>query len=96
MKAARKLFRTKYLYDLEQTEDLFVKAMRENCEFCYQNCPDYRRILDEADFSPSKITSMEALTDLPFLPTLYFKHHELTCVPEKKLMIAFFIQTIPR
>lgn len=87
MNAAKKLFRTKHIYDLEKTDSLFVRAMRENCDFCYQNCPDYRRILDEAGFTPSELTSIESLEELPFLPTLYFKHHELTCVPDQKLRI---------
>lgn len=89
MDTIKKLFRTKYkkIYDLDKTDALFVKAMRENCEFSYNNCEDYKRILDEAQFSPSDIQTMEDLSNLPFLPTLYFKHHVLTSVPNNKLIV---------
>lgn len=87
MKYTKKLFQTKHLYDLSKTDALFVKAMQENCAFCYENCEDYKRILTEAGFSPDRLDSIDRLEDLPFLPTLYFKHHELSCVPPKELFI---------
>lgn len=82
-----KLFRTRHIYDLSKTDDLFVSSVRETCNFCYKGCSDYRRILDEAGFSPDDIDTMDDLADLPFIPTLYFKHHTLTSVPERKLFI---------
>lgn len=87
MKYTKKLFKHKNPYDLEGTDALFVQAMRENAVFQYQNCADYRRILDEFDFCPEKICSMEDLVRLPFLPTLYFKHHHLQSVPPGKQLI---------
>lgn len=61
--------------------------MKENAVFQYENCIDYKRILDEVAFSPYKITTMEDLIRLPFLPTLYFKRHKMFSVSEKKLLI---------
>lgn len=87
MKASKKLFRSKSPYDISGTEELFVKAMRENAEYQYEHCRDYKRILDEAGFCPDEIQSMGDLERLPFLPTLYFKHHKLFSVPERKLLI---------
>ena len=46
-KYVRKLFNTKYPYDLEHSEALFVHAMRENACFHYAKCSDYKRILDD-------------------------------------------------
>ncbi|MBO7357454.1 MAG: acyl-protein synthetase [Lachnospiraceae bacterium] len=87
MNYTRKLFKSKHIYELEKTDSLFVKAMRENCEFSYKNCADYKRILDEAGFRPEDIKSIEDLERLPFIPTLYFKHHELFSIPKKKMFI---------
>ena len=83
----RKLFRTKHIYDLEKTDHLFVRAMRENAIFHYEHQKDYKRILDEAHFNPYHIQSMDDLIALPFIPTLYFKHHELFSMPLRKMPI---------
>ncbi|HPG42672.1 MAG TPA: hypothetical protein PLJ98_02580 [Acholeplasmataceae bacterium] len=83
----RKLFNTRKPYDLEKSEFFFVKAMRENAIFHYTHCEDYKRILDEAQFNPYQIDTMKDLEDLPFIPTLYFKHHEMFSMPLRKMPI---------
>ncbi|MDD4069878.1 MAG: hypothetical protein PHF05_05440 [Candidatus Izemoplasmatales bacterium] len=80
-KFARKLFNTKKIYDLNKTDDLFVKAMRENAIYHYENCSEYKQILDNANFNPYMVSTMEDIVNLPFLPTLYYKHHELFSKP---------------
>ena len=87
MQSTKKLFRQKDIYHTEKTDPLFVRAMRENAVFQYKNCADYRRILDEFGFRPDSIRGMEDLARLPFIPTLYFKHHTLESVPPKKQLI---------
>ncbi len=87
MKYTKRLFKQRDIYSLDKSDDLFVKAMRENAVFQYENCADYKRILDEADFDPHTINGMEDLVRLPFIPTLYFKHHHLSALPPKKLII---------
>ncbi len=82
-----KLFGYRKPYDVSHTEALFVSAMRENAVFQYEHCQDYRRILDEAGFDPKRMTTMDDVIRLPFLPTLYFKHHTLFSIPEKRLPI---------
>ena len=72
-----KLFHLKDPYKLEGTDDLFVKAMKENCLYQYQHCPDYKRILDSFHFDINSLKTIDDLASLPFIPTLYFKHHEL-------------------
>ncbi len=87
MKHANRLFWLRKPYDLPGTDARFVAAMRENCVYQYEHCPDYRRILDEAGFDPRTIRSADDLVRLPFLPTLYFKRHKLFSIPPRKLPI---------
>lgn len=87
MKYSNKLFHFKRPYDVKSTEHLFVLAMKENAIYQYNNCADYKRILVEKHFSPFNINSVKDLEDLPFLPTLYFKHHELFSMKKSKLLI---------
>ena len=83
----RKLFNTKEPYNIEKSETLFVNAMKENALFHYKHNEDYKRILDEASFNPYHIKTMDDLYELPFIPTLYFKHHELFSMPLWKMPI---------
>lgn len=87
MKQANRLFLCRCPYDPEGTEARFIAAMRENCIYQYEHCADYRRILDEAGFDPRSISSMEDLYRLPFLPTLYLKHHKMFSVSSNRLLI---------
>jgi len=83
----KKLFRKKDIYNLEKTDELFVKAMKENATFQYNNCQDYKRILDDFSFNPEALEATSDLARLPFIPTLYFKHHHLQSVPANKQVI---------
>ena len=87
MGATDKLFRYKDIYDTEGSSGLFVSAMAENAAFQYANCPDYKRIADEFGFDPQSIKTEADIKDIPFIPTLYFKHHELKSVPDKKMVV---------
>lgn len=89
MKWANKLFLTKKkdIYDTDKSDAVFVKAMKENCLFEYSHNPDYKRILDEAHFDPKSINSYSDLASIPFLPTLYFKHHEMLSVPKRRCLV---------
>ncbi len=87
MSYKNKLFKYKKPYDLDGTESLFLKAMRENCQYQYQHCPEYARILDEKGFHPEDLKEYKDLEKLPFIPTLYFKRHALFSMPQKRLLI---------
>lgn len=87
MNSAKKLFKHKKPYDISGTEELFIDAMRENAVFQYENCADYRRILNEAGFDPYSIRTNSDLARLPFIPTLYLKHHTLESVAKKRQLI---------
>lgn len=82
-----KLFKYKKPYAIKETEELFFEAMKENCIYQYENCAEYRRILDEKGFSPNDLNSYEDLVHLPFIPTLYFKQHKMFSMPERKMLI---------
>ena len=87
MSAKNKLFKIKQPYDMESSDALFVKAMRENCIYQYKHCEEYRRILDEKNFRPENIREYTDLEKIPFIPTLYFKHHELFSMSQRRLLI---------
>ena len=88
MKYRRKLFRHRDAYDLKGTNELFLKAMQENCAFAYRHCPGYRTILDDAGFSPARLQTLDDLGDLPFLPTALFKRRRLFSVPRWRLPLV--------
>ena len=88
MKYRRKLFRRRDPYDLRGTDELFLRAVRENCAYVYKRCPGYRAILDDAGFSPERLQSMEDLADLPFLPTALFKRRRLFTLPRRRLPLV--------
>ena len=88
MKYRRKLFRHRDAFDLKGTNELFLKAMRENCAYAYKHCPGYRAILDDAGFAPDRLQTVDDLADLPFLPTALFKRRRLFSVPRWRLPLV--------
>lgn len=89
MKYRRRLFSLRNPYG--NSDDEFLRAVRENCLFHYKNCADYRKILDELNFGESEIVSDkpldEYLAELPFLPTLLLKRRRMFSMPPRKIMI---------
>ena len=87
MTYTQKLFSIKDIYDTDPSEPIFVHAMMENAVFHYHNCPEYKNILDHFGFDPGSISCFDDLIRLPFIPTLYFKHHLLQSISPKKQLI---------
>ena len=87
MDAGKKLFQWKDPYDLAGTDSLFIEALRQNAAFHMAHCPDYARICHKAGFCPEKLKKIEDLKELPVLPTLYLKRHELFSMERKRLPI---------
>lgn len=83
----RTLFNTRKRNIYRLDDEVFLAAMAENCRYHYKHNPDYRRILDEADFSPEDLKEYRDLERLPFLPTLYFKHHKLLSRKDNRYLI---------
>ena len=87
VKSSDRLFRIKMPYNTEKSEKIFISAMRENAVFQYENCEDYKRILDNAKFNPYEINTFKDIQKLPFIPTLYFKRHKMFSMPKRKMII---------
>ena len=88
MKYRRKLFSHRDPYDTAGTEDLFLRAVRENCAYVYKRCPAYRTILEGMDFSPEDLKTTEDLGRLPFLPTALFKRRRIFTLPRWRLPLV--------
>lgn len=73
-------------YNIEGTDKLFMKKVRENMQFHFENCKEYRDILERKGWDIEKIQKLESLEEIPFLPTLYLKHHKMDSVPAKKML----------
>ncbi len=84
----KSLFWRKDPYDLQGTGDLFRKKVIENTLFQFEHCEEYRRLLLAKGFTKDRIRKLQSPQELPFLPTLYLKHHRLLSVPERKIRIT--------
>ena len=87
MSNVNRLFAARQPYNIKKTEKLFVKAMRDNCRYHYKHCLEYRKILDNAGFSPDDIKTVDDLKKLPFLPTLYLKRHRILSMSTRRMPI---------
>ncbi len=86
MSYGRKLFYHKKIYDLENTNDLFVKAIKENVKHHMLRCPEYAEILLDRAFSSDEIKTINDLYKIPPIPTLFLKNHPLYSASAKHLM----------
>lgn len=75
-------------YDLEGSRPLFLRAIEENVRFHYNACPEYRKIAQARGFSPHPLQTERELAELPILPTILFKRHDLRSMEGRKLLIT--------
>ena len=87
MRYRRKLFRVRDPFDTQSTNDLFFRAVKENCVYQDRHCPAYHTILQQFAFSPESLRTADDLEKIPFLPTLLFKNHELYAIPKRRILI---------
>ena len=66
MKYRSLLFKTSDPFDTFNTEELFVKAVKENSKYQYDNCPEYKKILESMNFKPDFIESYDDIQKIPF------------------------------
>lgn len=88
MKYRRRLFSLKDPYC--NSDELFLKAVRENCRFHYENCEDYRKILDTLNFGGVILSNKpldEYLATLPFLPTLLLKRRRMYSMSPRRFAV---------
>lgn len=81
------LFHWKEPFDTENSNEIFARALRENCEYHYLHNPDYRAILQSRGFSPDQLQTYDDIEKLPFIPTLLFKNHALFSMPQRRMLI---------
>lgn len=86
MDPTKKLFRLRNPYATKESDDLFTAAMKANCAYHYAHCPDYQALLKQFSFTPEAIHSYADLAKIPFIPTLYFKHHNLQSLRDSRLL----------
>lgn len=82
-----KLFCHRNIYDLEHTDDLFLRAILENVMHHQNNCPDYAKILSHCGFSLDEVKTTEDLYKIPPIPTLFLKNHTLYSTKQKHLLL---------
>jgi len=87
MKYRKKLFKTKDIYNLPPTDNIFIKAMVDNITHHIQHCQEYRQILEHFSFNPSSLDTIEDLHKIPPLPTSYLKNTTMLSKPHDKLFI---------
>ena len=85
MFSRQRLFWHRNIYDLEGSEEKFLRACRDNCAWHSRRCPSYKTVLDHFGFSSDQLRTSEDLARLPFLPTLFFKRHALFSMPEWRM-----------
>ncbi len=82
-----RLFKYKIPYAIEDTNELFFRAMKENCQFQYDNCTEYAKLLEKFDFKPDDLKSYDDIEKIPFVPTLYFKHHAMFSMKSSRMPV---------
>lgn len=88
MKYSNKLFKTKKKDIYKLNNDLFFLAIKENVQFHYSHNKKYKEILDLQGFDiNNNLKSYEDIKNIPFIPTLYFKHHNLLSLSKHKYII---------
>lgn len=87
MKYRRKLFFSNGIYNLQPTDNVFIKAMKENISFHIKNCSEYKEIMRNFDFDLNSLKTIADLYKIPPLPTSYLKNHSLFSKPYKRFLI---------
>ena len=86
MSYGHRLFFHRDIYNLKNTEALFLHAILENIKHHMDNCPDYARILSQQIFSLKEVETIGDIHKIPAIPTLFLKNHTLYSAKQKKLM----------
>ena len=87
MSAGSRLFYHRSIYDLKNTDELFVKALLENVRYHQAHCPEYARILSRREFSTEDVRTIDDIDKIPPIPTLFLKNHTLYSASPKHLML---------
>ncbi len=72
-----------YSLDKKEKTDFLNKQLISLTKIHYQNCPEYKKILDSLSFNVDAISDY---TQIPFLPVRLFKNYELKSVPQENVV----------
>ncbi|MEG2520281.1 MAG: acyl-protein synthetase [Christensenellaceae bacterium] len=87
MSCRMKLFFHKNPYDLQNTQELFFEAVKENISFHTKHCEPYKKILEARNFNVEMLHTKEDLYKVPVFPSLYFKRNRMFSRQKKDLAI---------
>lgn len=85
MLSRQKLFWLSRAYDLPGSDARFLRAVRDNCAYHIRHCPEYRTVCRAEGFSPDQVKTIDDLAKLPLLPTLFFKRHHVSSMPQWRM-----------
>ena len=66
----------------DEKQTILTDRLKEMTQFHYDNCTEYRRILDSVGFSVNEVDNYE---QLPFLPVRLFKELDLKSIPQEEV-----------
>src|ERR1035437_4219562 len=87
MSYASRLFCHRKIYDLENTNELFLHAILENVRHHINNCHDYAKIAARCGFAIEEVKTIDDIYKIPPIPTVFLKNHTLYSVSPKHLML---------
>lgn len=87
MKYRRKLFKLRNPYKQLKKDSLFLNALKENIEYNINHCQKYDNLLKQLNFKIEDVKSEKDIANIPPLPTLYLKEHQLFSIPFEKCLI---------
>ena len=73
-----------YSLPSSEKESALCDILSRRTDYHYQNCPEYRAILDKLGYQPE--TRNAKLETLPFIPVRLFKMFELRSVPKERIV----------
>ena len=85
MLSRQRLFWRPKAYDLLGSDKAFVRACRDNCAYHIKHCPGYAAICRHLGFSPDRLQTIEDLSAIPVIPTLFFKRKALFSMPQWRM-----------
>ena len=67
----------------DEKTNVYLNALRELTIWHYENCPEYRKILDFTQFHVSKVTD---ISEFPFIPVRLFKEYDLLSINKSDIV----------
>ena len=84
MSNLEKLFEIEpYSLNKEEKEKMLSEELGRLTEFHYNNCPEYKKILDRLGYD---VTKTHTTGELPFIPVRLFKFYDLLSCPKEEIV----------